>query len=496
MSDVIEFMLNGEVMTVRDVRADTTLLNWLRLTQQQTGSKEGCAEGDCGACTILIRRPDDVSHAMQAVNGCILFMPMIEGCVITTVEGISSKTGELHPVQQAIIDHHGAQCGFCTPGFVVSLYWLWRQKGPFDAATINDVLAGNLCRCTGYHPLVEAGKSLTDKDMPDWEVARIKAEDEFLSQFAPGKTLTLSCEGQSFFAPRTLDDLTTIYDEYPQAQILSGGTDIGLWVTKQHRDLPVLISTKSVRELNRLEKNKTGWRIGAGVSHQKAMDEIGDAIPALQEIWRRFGSMQVRASGTVCGNIANGSPIGDISPCFIALDAEVQLSKKDSSRQLKLEDFFISYGKQDREKGEFVEALTVPHLEEASYFQAHKISKRFDQDISSVLIAAWIKLDGDKIDTCRLAFGGMAGIPMRARHTETLVSAQNPKDIAAQALREALAKDFTPLDDMRASSDYRLMVAANVLWRMLQSPKEEMPSSLAGEAVYQQIPTLQPEEGR
>ena len=494
MSNVIEFMLNGEVMKVRDIRADTTLLNWLRLAQQQTGSKEGCAEGDCGACTILIRRPDDTTHAMQAVNGCILFMPMIEGCVITTVEGIASSTGALHPVQQAIIDHHGAQCGFCTPGFVVSLYWLWRQKGPFTSAVINDVLAGNLCRCTGYHPLVEAGKSLADKDMPDWEEERIKAEDDFLSQHAASKTLSLSHDGQRFFAPRTLEELTELYDQYPEAQILSGGTDIGLWVTKQHRDLPCIISTKSVSNLDKIKKQKTNWVIGAGVSHQKAMDEMGADMPALQEIWRRFGSMQVRASGTVCGNIANGSPIGDISPCFIALGAELRLSKKGGSRQIKLEDFFISYGKQDRASGEFVEAAIVPHLEENSYFKAHKISKRFDQDISSVLIAAWIKLKGDKIEACRFAFGGMAGIPTRARHTETLALSQNPKDIKPQALREALALDFTPFDDMRASSDYRLTAAANALWRMVQSPSQEMSASLAGEAIFRAVPSLQTEE--
>ena len=297
-----------------------------------------------------------------------------------------------------------------------------------------------------------------------------------------------------FFAPQSLDELTSLYDEYPDAQILSGGTDIGLWVTKQHRQLPVIISTKSISALNHIYKDDKAWFIGAAVSHQKAMDAMGADYPALKEIWRRFGSQQVRASGTVCGNIANGSPIGDISPCLIALNAEVRLTKKGATRQIMLEDFFIDYGKQNRQKSEFVEDLIVPHLQDGAYFHAHKISKRFDQDISAILVAAYLSMKDNKITRCHFAFGGMAAIPKRATHTEALVQGQIPTDISADLLYNALIQDFTPLNDMRASAEYRLRVAANSLWRILQSPQDENPQSLAGAGVYQQISSFKKDE--
>ena len=468
MRSEIRFLLNGKSVSVTPSRPDTTFLNWLRLEQSLTGSKEGCGEGDCGACTVFVRMRHgqaDGSYRdeLRAVNACILFLPMVDGAVITTIEGLSGPEGALHPVQQTMIDHHGAQCGFCTPGFVMSLYHMWRTKSCFEEGAIDDGLAGNLCRCTGYGPIVTAAKALASWPAPAWEADIIAAEEAFLADSQTDEMLALCGEAQSFFAPRDAAECARLYATQPESHILSGGTDIGLWVTKQHRRLPALIYTGKITELRDLADRDDHYEIGAGITHHAAMDQMPDMPDDLYEVWRRFGSAQVRASGTVCGNIANGSPIGDLSPCFLALDAVVRLQSEEGIRDVPLDDFFISYGTQNRTPNEFVRSVILPKLQPHQHFYAHKISKRFDQDISAVMQAMRLTIKDDVITDIRLAFGGMAATPQRALATEELLINKSLATAITTDLTASLAEDFSALSDMRASADYRMKVAGNLI---------------------------------
>ena len=485
MGNAVVFFLNGRKIEITaqegsGLRPDTTLLNWLRQYQKLNGTKEGCAEGDCGACSVVIGRlaADNTPH-WQAVNACILFLPMLHGSVVTTIEGTAAPDGTLHPVQQSMIDYHGAQCGFCTPGFVMSLYAGWCAGMAFDTAEIETLLSGNLCRCTGYGPIVRAGRALADAVRPQWAVDRLQRDLADLREMQADQghqNLDLQVDGQRFSAPSTIQALQTLYAANPEAHILSGATDIGLWVTKQHRQLPHLIHIGGIAELDRIEKSETHITIGAGVTHQHAMRHLAEDYPALQEIWARFGSAQVRASGRVCGNIANASPIGDLAPCFLALGGELVLNKAGHQRHVKLEAFFVDYGQQNRQPGEFVEAVILPRLQQGQQLFAYKLSKRFDQDISAVLMAACLRVHEDKIIEIKIGFGGMAAIPNRAANLEAFLVGKNlrPFDSLEAAEQNALRldiaacleADFDPIDDMRASRAYRLLAAAQLIEKL------------------------------
>ena len=464
MRDSITFVLNNRVETVSGLRGDTTLLNWLRQTKRLTGSKEGCAEGDCGACTVVVARPATGSEmCWQPVNACILFLGMLEGASVTTIEGIAMPDGGLHPCQQAMVAHHGSQCGFCTPGFVMSLFAAWCNGDGLSASQIDTTLAGNLCRCTGYRPIADAAAALRQGSMlPAFETKRRTEEARLMKAIAHKDTVTLSDGNCQFVAPATAQEFTALYAATPDATIVSGATDVGLWVTKAQAKMPVMLWTGRVDGFARMKKAGAHWLIGPAVTHGSAMDNLAKGRPDLAEVMRRFGSVQVRASGTVCGNIANGSPIGDLPPMLIALAAEIELTALDSNRLLPLEDFFIDYGKQDRVAGEYVSAVRVP-TGAAPQFRAYKISKRFDQDISAVMGAFNITISGRKITSARLAFGGMAATPKRAANAEScLVGAAVSMD-SFTAAAAALEDDFSPIDDMRASAEYRIQVAQNLL---------------------------------
>jgi xanthine dehydrogenase small subunit len=457
--DAVRFLLNGEVVEARDVDPTRTLLEHLRGDLRRTGTKEGCAEGDCGSCTVLVGELDGQGGtAWRAVNSCIQFVPMLDGKAVITVEGLGKD--EPHPVQAALVEHHGSQCGFCTPGIVMSLYGrAMAAKG--TAAPVDEVLAGNLCRCTGYGPIIAAAEAIAPEAAPDvaGTLATLRRDEALTLDYAD----PIAGVTRRWFAPLSVDDLARTCEQHPDAVLVAGATDIGLWVTKQRRPLETLIDIGRVDALKTMT-HEDGWlRIGAGVRYVDALDALAEFYPDLGAMMRRLGSTQVRNSGTIGGNIANGSPIGDMPPALIALGAELVLRKGDVQRTLPLEDFFIAYGRQDRAPGEFVEAVRVPTDLDGAMFKVFKLSKRFDQDISAVCGAFNIKIVDEVVTAARIAYGGMAGTPKRAAACEAALIGRLWNRTTIHAAVEALAGDFTPLTDARASAAYRALTAGNML---------------------------------
>jgi xanthine dehydrogenase small subunit len=459
----IRFLLGNEERTLDAVSPTLTVLEYLRRNERRTGTKEGCAEGDCGACTVVLSEPDGeggLKH--RAVNSCIQFVSVLHGRQLTTVEDIAPN-GTLHPIQQALVEKHGSQCGFCTPGFVMQLYAGWLEGALTDRQSVKDWLAGNLCRCTGYGPIIDAGVGAGRAALPSGEAESDAARRLF--RLDDRQMLHLKHGDQQVFIPRMSDELAEVYAKYPDATLVAGATDVGLWVTKQHRHLRTLIDVTRVADLSRVTESEGGLTIGATVSHRNATAALGLVHPDLGELLRRFASIQIRNAGTVGGNIANGSPIGDLPPALIALDARLTLRRGNERRQIPLEDFFIAYGKQDRAPGEFVEWVFVPRLPANARFACYKLSKRFDQDISAVMGAFLVRIERGKIADARLAFGGMAAIPKRAAAAEAALTGRPFDAAAVESAVTALAGDFAPLTDMRASAAYRLKAAQNLLRR-------------------------------
>ena len=456
--NAVRFLLDGEVRTVADIDPSTTVLEWLRTHAGRTGAKEGCAEGDCGACTVVVGELDGDRIAYRAVNACILFLAMLDSKVLITVESLK-RDGHLHRVQQALVDLHGSQCGFCTPGIVMSLYA--RAIGATGDMPAADVLAGNLCRCTGYGPILAAAEACPPAPVDDRDTV------EALKALRREDILTLEHEGKRAFVPATSDELAAVRLAHPGARIVAGASDVGLWITKQQRVLPELVFIGDIADLAAIDHGQDGLTLGACVRYSDAHKALARLHPDLGELVRRIGGAQVRNCGTIGGNIANGSPIGDTPPALIVLGARLTLRRGDARRIIDLEDFFIAYGRQDLKDSEFIESIFIPQPH--PYFdrlRIVKLSKRFDSDISAVCAAIRLRVENNLIIQARLAFGGMAGTPKRARQAERALIGRQWSPEAFEAAAAALAQDFQPLDDVRGSRDYRLRAAGNVLRRM------------------------------
>ena len=472
----IRFILNAEVVELSAIKSSDTLLDYLRLKRRLTGTKEGCAEGDCGACTVLVGRLSDGVLGYLAVNACIRFVASLDGCHVVTVEHLSPQGGPLHPVQQAMVDHHGSQCGFCTPGIVMSLYALWMQTPEPDENQVKTALQGNLCRCTGYAPIIRAAMSVTEYGSPPTD-ALLRERDAIVTRLTAWQDhlrVEIKTDQDHVVLPGDVVDLAQTLASHPEATIIAGATDVGLWVTKFLRPITPVVHIGHLAQLQQITTTPDHIEIGAGVSYSQFQAILAQELPHLASFWNRIAGWQVRNMGTLGGNIANGSPIGDIPPVMIALGASVTLRRKNDSRTLPLEAYFIEYGHQDLRPGEFIEKITLPRQKPGqklgetpnSLDAGYKVSKRRDDDISAVCAGFHIQLDIDCIiRTARIAFGGMAGIPRRATLAENALLGQ---PFCAESLRAAaqiLPQDFTPLSDSRASAAYRMLVAQNLFRR-------------------------------
>jgi len=462
----IRFWLNDTYVALDDVAPDRTILDFLRLDRRLRGSKEGCAEGDCGACTVLVGRLFEDTIRYETVNSCIRFLGSIDGCHLVTVEHLSSS-GKLNPVQQAMVDEHGSQCGFCTPGIVMSLYQLWMENpSPTDGA-IEFALQGNLCRCTGYAPIVRAAKAAARAGGQDADplVAERAAIVERLQALDDGAQVRIEGPDGLLIVPADIDDLAAALEAWPDATIVAGATDVGLWVTKFMRDIAPVIFINHLDALRAVVPGDDSVTIGAGVSYSDFWPLIAAHFPQLDTLWSRIGGQQIRNMGTIGGNIANGSPIGDTPPPLIALDAAITLRKGSERRFVRLEDFFIDYGKQDRAPGEFVESVTIPYPGVDERFAVYKISKRREEDISALCAAFRLRVENGAVADIRIAFGGMAATPKRARAVEAALAGKPWTEDTITAAIPAFAEDFQPISDMRASADYRMLSARNLLRR-------------------------------
>ncbi|MGS0736424.1 xanthine dehydrogenase small subunit [Pseudomonas sp. GG8] len=477
---MIQLLLNQALRTEHALDPNLTVLNYLREHLGKPGTKEGCASGDCGACTVVIGElstdNDGAEHLRyRSINACLTFVASLHGKQLISVEDLKHQ-GQLHSVQKAMVECHGSQCGFCTPGFVMSLFALQKNSSEANTHQAHEALAGNLCRCTGYRPILAAAEQACTQREPDQFDQRQTETIARLRAIAPKETGELNSGDKRCLVPLTVSNLADLYNAYPQARLLAGGTDLALEVTQLHRTLPVMIYVGNIEEMKRIEHFDDRIEIGAATSLTDCYAALTAEYPDFGELLQRFASLQIRNQGTLGGNIGNASPIGDSPPLLIALGAQIVLCKGEVRRTLALEDYFIDYRVTARQESEFIEKIIVPKANDRQAFRAYKVSKRLDDDISAVCAAFRLQVENGAVVDARVAFGGMAAIPKRAAACEHALIGAPWTSATVERACAALAEDFTPLSDFRASKEYRLLSAQNLLRKYfieLQTPHIE-----------------------
>jgi len=460
-SGIVKFVLNNEICELNNPDPNQTILNFIRTKLKKTGTKEGCAEGGCGACTVVLGELKKNEIIYKAINACIAFVPALQGKQLLVVEDLVTEKGDLHPVQEAMVKYHGSQCGFCTPGFVMSLFSMYKNHNSYNNELIKDSIAGNLCRCTGYRPIIDAAKSLNKINKSDQFKKNKKNTIKLLKKINL-KNIFIENKGKKYFSPRTIKELKKVIKKNSNSHFLSGGTDLSLIVTKERKDINNIINLQDIDELNFIKEKNNNIEVGAATPLIKFERFILKYYPDFNSVLKRYGSVQIRNVCTIGGNIATASPIGDTLPILLSLNSEIVIETTKNKKILPLKNFFLGYRKTKLKKGEFIYSIKIP-IYKNNVFKAYKISKRFDDDISSLCASFNLEIVNKKIKKAIIAYGGMAEIPKRATNCENFLNNANLSLDNFEKAKNFLEKDFTPIDDMRATKDYRIEVAKNLL---------------------------------
>jgi xanthine dehydrogenase small subunit len=467
MKSSISFVLDGRVVGLdfndpAGPHPTTTVLNYLRSLPLHKGVKEGCAEGDCGACTVVVGEMRNKSIRYKSIDSCLVFLPMLHGKQLITVENLKSHNGELHPVQQAMVETGGSQCGYCTPGIIMSLFSLYKNSVNPSRAEIDDVLTGNLCRCTGYKPIIEAAAKSSVRNGMDHFVSDQSRIVKLLQSF-PKDSIRIQTKQQHYFCPASLGEAVTLKHQHPESIIVCGATDVALRVTKKHELLKEIIDISDVAELKGVEDKDSIIVLGSGVFLSDLMSTTQKYFPALYDMLTVFGSQQIRNLATLGGNLGTASPIGDTLPVLMAYNARVVLESVNGRREVSLDDYFTGYRTTVRKANEIITSVIIPKLSNRIHVKSYKVSRRKDLDIATVSGGFRLELHHGSVKDIKLVYGGMAERVKRAATAEQFLTGKHWNRETVEEAMPLIDKDFTPISDARSGAEFRRVVARNTL---------------------------------